>query len=46
MYVSYVIIYKNEAKKETYEEQVLNFWLLIFSILVLGYAVFDKVYLH
>jgi hypothetical protein len=46
MYVAYIIIYKNEKKKETYEDQVLNFWLLIFSILVLGYAVLDKMYLH
>ncbi len=46
MYVAYVIIYKDRDKEETYESQVLNTWLLIFSILVLGYAIFDRFYLH
>lgn len=46
MYVAYVIIYKNSKENETYEERVLNMWLLIFSILVLSYAIFDRFYLH
>lgn len=46
MYVAYVIIYKNEIENENYEARVLNNWLLIFSVLVLGYAIFDRFYLH
>lgn len=47
MYVSYVIIYKKtEPQNETYESQILNHLLLVFSILVLGYAIFERFYHH
>ncbi|MBO6621773.1 MAG: hypothetical protein JJ927_09425 [Balneola sp.] len=47
MYIAYVIIYKKHtADKESFEDRILNFWLLIFSILVLGYAVIERFYHH
>tara|TARA_R110002124_G_scaffold44656_3_gene135915 strand:+ start:15742 stop:16056 length:315 start_codon:yes stop_codon:yes gene_type:complete len=46
MYIAYIIIYKSRNENETYEERVLNTWLLIFAVLVLGYAIFDRFYLH
>jgi len=47
MYIAYTIIYKNDdSDKESFEDRVLNIWLLIFSILVLGYAVIERFYQH
>jgi|GEM_PF-2148454 len=47
MYIGYVIIYKrDDPENETFEERVLNFWLLVFSILVLGYAIIERFYQH
>ncbi len=47
MYIAWVIVNKQkEEEKETYEEKVLNVWLLIFSILVLGYAIIEQIYAH
>lgn len=46
MYVAYLVIYKEDETKETFEEQVLNFWLLIFSVLVLGYAIIERFFAH
>lgn len=47
MYIAYVIIYKKHSSEiESFEDRVLNFWLLIFSILVLGYAVIEQIYQH
>jgi len=47
MYIGYVIIYKkSDPEYESYESQILNQWLLIFSILVLGYAIFERFYHH
>lgn len=46
MYVAYLVIYKEDETKETFEDQVLNFWLLIFSILVLGYAIIERLFSH
>ena len=48
MYIAWVIVnkHKDETKRETYEERVLNIWLLIFSILVLGYAIIEQMYAH
>lgn len=47
MYIAYVIIYKKDSsEKESFEDRVLNFWLLIFSILVLGYAIIERFYQH
>ncbi|GAB5410295.1 MAG: hypothetical protein BalsKO_26600 [Balneolaceae bacterium] len=47
MYIAYVIIYKrNDPDNESFEDRVLNIWLLIFSILVLGYAVIERFYHH
>lgn len=48
MYVAWVIVNKKDepSEGETYEERVLNIWLLIFSILVLGYAIIEQMYAH
>lgn len=47
MYIAYVIIYKNnDGEKESFEDRILNFWLLIFSVLVLGYAIIERFYQH
>lgn len=47
MYIAYVIIYKKgDGDKESFEDRILNIWLLIFSILVLGYAVIERFYQH
>ncbi len=47
MVVAWLIINKKDADhKETYEERVLNIWLLICSILVLAYAIYDRIMLH
>lgn len=47
MYIAYLIIYKkHNYEKESFEDRVLNFWLLIFSILVLVYAVIERFYQH
>ena len=47
MYIAYVIIYKNDEEEPiSYENQVLNQWLLIFSGLVLIYAIFERFHLH
>lgn len=47
MYIGYVIIYKKyDGENESFEERVLNFWLLVFSILVLGYAIIERFYQH
>jgi hypothetical protein len=47
MWVAYIIIYKKDSSvEESYEEQVLNLWLLIFSILVLGYAIIERLFHH
>ena len=47
MYIAFVIIYKkSNPEDESYEGRVLNIWLLVFSILVLAYAVFQQLYHH
>lgn len=47
MIIAWVIINKEKGEqKETYEQRVLNTWLTIFSVLVLAYAVFDRLYFH
>lgn len=47
MYIAYTIIYKKDnIQKESFEDRVLNIWLLIFSILVLGYAIIEQFYHH
>jgi len=47
MIIAWVIINKEkDEQKETYEQRVLNTWLMIFSVLVLAYAVFDRLYFH
>jgi len=47
MYIAYVIIYKKrDGDKESFEDRILNIWLLIFSILVLGYAIIERFYQH
>lgn len=47
MYIAYVIVYHQEPEEPiSYENQILNQWLLIFSILVLIYAIFERFYQH
>ncbi|HKK46782.1 MAG TPA: hypothetical protein VJ964_14745 [Balneolaceae bacterium] len=42
MYVAWVIINKKTAEEESYEDRIINLWLLIFSVLLLGFTIFEQ----
>lgn len=47
MLIAWMVINKKEHNEdETYEERILNIWLLVASILVLAYAIYDRLVLH
>lgn len=45
-YIAYLIIYRKDNVEESFEDRILNNWLLIFSILVLGYVIIERFYHH
>jgi len=47
LFIAWMVLNKKEHNEdETYEERVLNIWLLVASILVLAYAIYDRLVLH
>jgi hypothetical protein len=47
MLVAWMVINKKDySEDETYEERVLNIWLLVCSILLLVYVIYDQIMQH
>ena len=47
MLIAWMLVNKKDySEEESYEERVLNIWLLVCSILVLAYAIYDRIMLH
>lgn len=42
MYIAWTIVNKKQNEKESYEDRVLNTWLLVLSILLLVFAVVQQ----
>ncbi|HKJ46396.1 MAG TPA: hypothetical protein VJ991_11270 [Balneolales bacterium] len=42
MYIAWVIISRKKGDEESYEDQVLNIWLLVCSILLLVFAILQQ----
>lgn len=46
MYIAWVIVNKKQNKEESYEDRVLNLWLLILSVLLLLFAIFEQLFMR